>query len=427
MSPNTFQQTVPTGTGPAERRRMRRRAPRVSELRPLLQFAPPRLDRTQARLDKAMDLGDVRRIAQRVTPAGPFDYVDGGANYEDALRRNWAAYRQLELRPQVLRPVGDVDLSVDIMGARADMPIGIAPTGFTRMMHAEGEVGGARAAGRHGIPFALSTMGTTSIEDLAAAAPDTRRWFQLYLWKDRREDCIGLVERAHAAGYDTLLVTVDTATGGLRHRDARNGMTIPPTLTLKTVLDASYRPRWWWDFLTTEPLTFASLTNDTAATPTVIASMFDPTLSLEDLDWIRGHWPGTLVVKGIQTAEDARLVVDHGVDGVYLSNHGGRQLDRAPVPLRELPAIRAAVGPDVPIVLDSGITSGTDVVAAMALGASFTMVGRAYLYGLMAGGERGVDRVLDILRREMQVTMQLLGVRSVAELRAEHVRLDHRG
>lgn len=217
---------------------------------------------------------------------------------------------------------------------------------------------------------------------------------------------------------------MDTATGGLRHRDTRDGMTIPPTLTLKTVLDASYRPRWWFDFLTTEPLTFATLTDGTAATASVIASMFDPTLSLDDLDWIRAQWPGSLVVKGIQTAEDARMVLDHGADAVYLSNHGGRQLDRPPVPLRELPAVRAAVGPDVPIILDSGITSGADIIAALALGADFAMIGRSYLYGLMAGGERGVDRVLEILTREMDVTLQLLGVSSVRDLGPQHVRLD---
>jgi len=291
-------------------------------------------------------------------------------------------------------------------------------------MHSAGERAVARAAAAHGVPFSLSTMGTTSIEDVAAAAPDVRRWFQLYLWKDRRDESLALLERARAGGYDTLLVTVDTATGGLRYRDARNGLTVPSRIDARTVLDASYRPRWWFDFLTTEPLSFATLTQD-AASPGVIASMFDPTLSYDDLAWIRSAWPGNLVVKGIQTADDARQCLDHGVDGIYLSNHGGRQLDRAPVPLRELPDIRSAVGPDVPILLDSGITSGADVLAAMALGADFTLIGRAYLYGLMAGGEDGVSRVvLDILEAEMRVTMQLLGVRSIAELEPSLVKFD---
>lgn len=198
---------------PTDPRRMPRRLPRPAELRPLVRFTAPSRDLTGARLARAADVGDLRRIARRVTPSGPFDYVDGAANGEEGLRRNWAAFRQVELRPQVLRPVPAVDLSVDVLGGRSSLPVGIAPTGFTRMMHTEGEVAGARAAARHGVPFALSTMGTTSIEALAQAAPDTRRWFQLYLWKDRREDCLELVQRARAASYDTLLVTVDTATG----------------------------------------------------------------------------------------------------------------------------------------------------------------------------------------------------------------------
>lgn len=409
-----------------DRYRRRRRFPNPRELAPLLRFSAPSLDRTGARLSKAQDVGDLRKIARRVTPTGPFEYVDGGANYEDGLQRNWAVYQQIELRPQVLRPVDELDLSVEIFEHRTAMPFGIAPTGFTRMMHSEGEVGAARAAGRHGIPFSLSTMGTTSLEDLASAAPTTRRWFQLYLWKGRRDESLGLMERAWAEGYDTLLFTVDTATGGLRHRDARNGMTLPPSLTAKTVLDASYRPRWWWDFLTTDPISFAVLTDRTDATPGVIASLFDPTLRLEDLQWIREAWPGNLVVKGIQTVEDARMVADEGVDGVYLSNHGGRQLDRAPVPLRQLPEIRAALGEQATILIDSGVRSGTDIVAARALGADFVMIGRAYLYGLMAGGERGVDRLLEILEREIRTTMTLLGVRSFAELGPEHVKLDWR-
>ncbi|GMA41757.1 alpha-hydroxy-acid oxidizing enzyme [Mobilicoccus caccae] len=340
------------------------------------------------------------------------------------MRRNLNAFRDLELRPHVLNDVGTLDLSREVFGRRSTLPVGIAPTGFTRMMHTEGEIAGARAAARFGIPYALSTMGTTSIEDVAAAAPDGRRWFQLYLWRDRRELSLALLERARTSGYDALLVTVDTATGGLRHRDVRNGMTIPPQLTARTILDASYRPRWWFDFLTTEPLRFATLTDSASMTSQVIGSMFDPTLSLDDLAWIRQAWPGTLVVKGVQTVDDARRVVDHGVDGIYLSNHGGRQLDRPPVPLRVLPAVREAVGPDPTIVLDSGITNGGDILAALALGADFTMIGRAYLYGLMAGGQAGVERCLEILAREMAVTLQLMGVPSVADLTPDDVVLD---
>ena len=405
---------------------MRRQLPNPRELAPLMRFSKPTLNRTTARLAKAADIADVRRIARRVTPKGPFDYVDGAANSEESMRRNTEAYRNLELRPTVLRDVGEVDLSTEVFGQRSELPVGLAPTGFTRMMHAAGEPAVARAAQSAGVPYTLSTMGTTAIEDLAAQVPDARRWFQLYSWREDRDRARGLVERAQENGYDTLMVTVDTATGGLRYRDHRNGMTIPPQLTARTLVDASYRPRWWFDFLTTEPLRFATLSSSAGDSMDVIMKTFDPTLSWADIEWIREVWSGPLLVKGIQTPSDAQRALDAGCDGVYLSNHGGRQLDRAPVPLAELPGIREVLGPDVPIIVDSGITSGVDVLGALALGADFTMIGRAYLYGLMAGGQRGVERVLDILRAELQVGMQLLGVRSVDELGPQHVRLDHR-
>lgn len=405
---------------------MRRQLPNPRELAPLMRFSKPTLNRTTARLAKAADIADVRRIARRVTPTGPFDYVDGAANSEESMRRNTEAYRNLELRPTVLRDVGEVDLSTEVFGQRSELPVGLAPTGFTRMMHAAGEPAVARAAQSAGVPYTLSTMGTTAIEDLAAQVPDARRWFQLYSWREDRDRARGLVERAQENGYDTLMVTVDTAIGGLRYRDHRNGMTIPPQLTARTLVDASYRPRWWFDFLTTEPLRFATLSSSAGDSMDVIMKTFDPTLSWADIEWIREVWSGPLLVKGIQTPSDAQRALDAGCDGVYLSNHGGRQLDRAPVPLAELPGIREVLGPDVPIIVDSGITSGVDVLGALALGADFTMIGRAYLYGLMAGGQRGVERVLDILRAELQVGMQLLGVRSVDELGPQHVRLDHR-
>lgn len=403
-----------------------RQVPKWSQLRPLMQFKGIDPNRTRARLAAAQDVADLRRIARRRTPKAAFEYVDGAASGEHCLRRNREAFDLVEFQPQVLRNVSDVDLSTEILGGSAAMPVGIAPTGFTRMMHTDGEIGGALAAAEHGVPFTLSTMGTTSIEDLAAQAPASRRWFQLYLWKDRRETALELLSRARSAGYDVLVVTVDTAVGGLRLRDRRNGMTIPPQLSLATVLDASYRPQWWINFLTTEPLRFATLTDSPTTTSTIVGDMFDPSVTFEDLAWIRQHWDGPLVLKGIQSADDARRGLDHGADAVYLSNHGGRQLDRAPVPLRLLPQVRAAVGPGVPLIVDSGIMSGADVLAALALGADFTMVGRAYLYGLMAGGGRGVDRMLQMVRQEMQVTLQLLGLTSVRQLRPEHVRLDWR-
>lgn len=290
------------------------------------------------------------------------------------------------------------------------------------MMNHEGESAVVKVAEQIGIPYALSTMGTTSIEDVAAAAPDARKWFQLYVWKDREagED---LVKRSAAAGYEALMLTVDVPVAGARLRDVRNGFTIPPSLTVKTVLDASMHPAWWANLLTTRPLTFASLSTWDGTVAELLDKLFDPTMTIDDLNWLRSIWDGPLIVKGIQTVADARRVVDAGADAVVLSNHGGRQLDRAPTPLRILPDVRKAIGSDAEIYLDTGIMSGADIVAAIALGADACLVGRAYLYGLMAGGQRGVARAAEILTKEVRRTMALLGVSSVADLNPSHVRL----
>jgi L-lactate dehydrogenase (cytochrome) len=320
----------------------------------------------------------------------------------------------------VLRNVEGTSTVTTVLGSESALPFGLAPTGFTRMMHAEGERAVAAAAERAGIPYALSTMGTTSAADVAEAAPSARKWFQLYLWRDRGLSR-RLVEDAKAAGYEALLVTVDVPVNGNRLRDLRNGMTIPPQLSLRTFLDASYRWEWWFNFLTTEPLSFAfdaegSLTD-------LVTKLYDPTTGFEDLEWLRELWDGPILVKGIQTVADAEAVVDRGADGVILSNHGGRQLDRAPVPLHLLPAVAEAIGERGTVMVDTGIMNGGDVVAAHALGADFALVGRAYLYGLMAGGEAGVDRAIAILAGEAERTLKMLGVTSVDRLTPEHVRL----
>jgi isopentenyl diphosphate isomerase/L-lactate dehydrogenase-like FMN-dependent dehydrogenase len=289
------------------------------------------------------------------------------------------------------------------------------------MMHAEGEVAGASAAAAAGIPFSLSTMGTTSIEDVAAAGGETgRNWFQLYMWKDR-EKSMALVDRAAAAGFDTLLVTVDVPVAGARLRDKRNGFSIPPQLTAGTVINAIPRPEWWINFLTTEPLAFASLSKWSGTVGELLDTMFDPTVTYEDLEWIKNQWPGKLVVKGVQTVADAKRLADLGVDGITLSNHGGRQLDRAPIPFHLLPEVVREVGTDTEVHLDTGIMSGADIVASVALGARFTLIGRAYLYGLMAGGRQGVDRTIEILGEQVTRTMKLLGVNSLEELEPGHV------
>jgi isopentenyl diphosphate isomerase/L-lactate dehydrogenase-like FMN-dependent dehydrogenase len=301
-----------------------------------------------------------------------------------------------------------------------EVTFGIAPTGFTRLMHSEGEEAGAAAAAAAGIPFALSTLGTTSVERVAQAGAGGRHWFQLYMWTDR-DRSMQLVDRAAKAGYDTLLVTVDAPVAGARLRDKRNGFSIPPVLTVRTILNAIPRPGWWFNFLTTEPLQFASLSHWGGTVAELLDTMFDPTVSYEDLRWIKAQWPGKLVVKGVQTVGDAKRLADLGVDAITLSNHGGRQLDRAPVPFHLLPRVAREVGRDVEIHLDTGIMSGADIVAAVALGARFTMIGRAYLYGLMAGGRRGVDRAIEILREQIVRTMKLLGVTCLEELGPAHI------
>lgn len=399
---------------------VKRQFPRPKDLAPLMKFKRFEPNATKRRLDKALTIWDLRTIAKRRTPQAPFDYTDGAAEEELSLARARQAFRNIEFHPNILRDVSQVVTERDVLGAPSAYPLSIAPTGFTRMMHTEGEIAGASAAGEFGIPFTLSTMGTASVEDVAAVEPLGRRWFQLYLWTDR-DASLGLVHRARDAGYDTLVVTVDVPVAGARLRDKRNGMSIPPALTVKTIVNAIPRPEWWINFLTTPPLEFASLNSWGGTVGELIDKMFDPTITFEDLKWIRKEWPGKLVIKGVQSLEDAVALTKYGVDGIVLSNHGGRQLDRAPVPFHLLPQVHKEIGKDVELMIDTGIMSGADVVAAVAMGARSTMVGRAYLYGLMAGGKAGVMRALEILTSEMKRTMQLLGVNHLDELSPKHV------
>jgi L-lactate dehydrogenase (cytochrome)/glycolate oxidase len=402
--------------------KVKRRFPGVKELAGLMRFRKPIFNGRKRRLTRALTIYDLRDIAKRRTPQAPFDYTDGGADSESSLTRARATFERVEFQPRILRDVSVVDTSVVMLGKKTSMPIGIAPTGFTRMMQTEGEYAGATAARDAGIPYTLSTMGTRSIEDVARIAPDGRNWFQLYMWKDR-DRSMALVDRAKAAGFDTLVLTVDVPVAGARLRDVRNGMTIPPSLTSKTILNALPRPAWWLNFLTTDPLKFASLDSWKGTVAELLDSMFDPTVTFEDLKWIRKQWDGNLLVKGIQNIDDAVLAQKAGADAISLSNHGGRQLDRAPVPYLLIPEARKTLGKKFEIHADTGIMHGADVVACIAAGANFTWIGRAYLYGLMAGGKEGVDRSLEILRTQMVRTMKLLGVCSLEELNPSHVKL----
>ena len=404
---------------------VRRQFPKPSELAPLLQFSLPTLRRKKRRLEQAYTIWDLRDIAKRRTPKGPFDYTDGSAESEVSLERARQAFRDLEFIPSILKDVSTADLTRTSLGETFAMPVGIAPTGFTRMMQTQGEIAGARAAEKYGIPFTLSTLGTSTIEDVVAAAPNGRNWFQLYMWKDR-EGSMALVERAKRAGVKNLMLTVDVPAAGQRIRDYRNGLTVPPRLTAGTVINALPRPAWWINFLTTPSIEFASMKNWEGTVGELLDYMFDPTMTWEDLKWIRQQWDGTLTVKGIQNLEDGKKAAEIGADAILLSNHGGRQLDRAPVMLHLLSDIKKEFKKDYEIHIDTGIMHGADVLAAITLGAQYTYVGRAYLYGLMAGGQDGVERALEIMRTQMVRNMKLLGVNSLDELTPKHVRFLNR-
>lgn len=411
---------------------VQRQLPNPAELLELMKFKKPELNGRKRRLDSALTIADLRTIAKRRTPKAAFDYTDGSAEGEISLTRARQAFEDVEFHPGILKPAPDVDTSVDILGGPSALPFGIAPTGFTRLMQTEGEIAGAGAAAAAGIPFTLSTLGTTSIEDVKEASVRSlslskpqgpvppRNWFQLYVMRDR-EISYELTRRAAAAGFDTLHFTVDTPVAGARLRDKRNGFSIPPQLTLGTIINAIPRPWWWFDFLTTPKLEFASLSTTGGTVGELLDAAMDPTISYDDLAVIRDLWPGKIVIKGVQNVEDSVRLKDAGVDGIVLSNHGGRQLDRAPIPFHLLPSVRKAVGDDFTVMIDTGIMNGADIVASVALGADFTLIGRAYLYGLMAGGRQGVDRTIAILRTEIERTMRLLGVASLEELEPGHV------
>jgi L-lactate dehydrogenase (cytochrome) len=399
---------------------VKRQFPNPVQLAKVMKFKAPELNGKKRRLEGALTIYDLKAIAKRRTPRAAFDYTDGSAEGEISISRARQAFEDIEFHPSILRDASTVDTTTTILGGTSAMAFGIAPTGFTRLMHTEGEIAGAGAAAAAGIPFTLSTLGTSSIEDVKATNPAGRNWFQLYVMRDRQIS-YDLVERAAAAGFDTLMFTVDTPVAGARLRDKRNGFSIPPQLTAGTILNAIPRPWWWFDFLTTPPLEFASLVSTGGTVGELLDSAMDPSINYADLQIIRDMWPGKIVIKGVQNLEDSKRLADLGVDGILLSNHGGRQLDRAPIPFHLLPNVVREVGSDVEVMVDTGIMNGADIVACMALGAKFTLIGRAYLYGLMAGGREGVDRAIEILSDQIVRTMKLLEVTSIEELEPKHV------
>jgi len=407
----------------------------VDTLRSVMHFRRLELDPVARRLATAASVGDLRRIARRRLPRGVFDYIDGGAEDERALRNNSERIAALEFRPRVMRSVATIDPSTTLLGRPLPFPLVLAPTGFTRIADPQGELAVARAAERAGLPYALSTLATRSIEEVAAVSAG-RRWFQVYAWRDRglvRD----MVERCAASGYEALVLTVDTAVLGRRERDVRRGFELPPKLGLGTLLDGALHPAWTWAFARAEPIVFANVATagprgddasdapadgrDAVTLATYVNAQFDPALSWDDVEWFRSIWDGPIVVKGIQCVADAVLAAERGVDAIALSNHGGRQLDAAPAPIDLVAPVVDAVGGRTEVICDGGIRRGSDIVKAVALGATACMAGRAYLYGLGAAGERGVDHVLDLLLADVRRTMALVGAASVADLTPELV------
>ena len=400
----------------------------IDTLRSVVRLRALELDPVVRRLARAASVADLRRLARRRLPRGVFDYIDGAAEDERSLDRNSSSFSRLGFRPRVLRDVAEVDPSTTVLGRTIPYPLVLSPTGFGRIADSEGELAVARAAARAAVPFSLSTLATRSLDEVAAVS-DGPKWFQVYVWKDR-DMVVEMLERAARLDYEAIIITVDTAAWGRRERDIRRGFTLPPKIGLETFVDGALHPSWTLDFLRADPITFPVIADATAASrggrpsdggdPITLAEFmdeqFDRSLTWEDLTWFRDHWDGPIVVKGIQTVEDAVLAADHGIDAVALSNHGGRQLDDAPAPIELVGPVADAVGDRIEIYCDGGVRRGSDVVKAVALGATAAMTGRSYFYALGAGGERGVDHVLDLFEEGIRRTMALGGCRTVAEI-----------
>ena len=376
---------------------------------------------------RALNIGDLREIARRRVPGFVFEYVEGGAEDEVTLRGNREAFERLRFVPPTLVATAGRHLRTSILGRPADAPLIVAPTGLNGLMYPDGDVTLARVAAKFGIPYTLSTVSTTRLEDVARRAGG-RLWMQLYVLKERAI-ARDIMQRAGAAGYEALVFTSDANVFGNREWDQR-GFRSPGQLTLRAQLDALRHPRWLWDLLVRYGMprfrNLEAFLPPSAASPmgasTVIPQLFDATICWDDIGWIREFWRGKLIIKGVLTVADAERAAALGVDGIVLSNHGGRQLDSCVAPIEVLPEIVAAAGARLAVIIDSGFRRGTEVVKALALGAQAVMVGRAALYGLIAGGEPGVDRALAVLEREIERVLGQLGCNSIADLRPELLR-----
>ncbi len=390
---------------------------KLSEIRDLVHISRPAAPYGDRRLARCYSIGDLARLARRRLPEAALGYLEGGGEDEYTLRRNRDAFDSLELVPRVLNDVSRVDTSTLIMGVPVPLPIALAPVGAPRLIHHEGELAVARAASRARLPYGISTLATFPLEEIAHES-DGILWFQLYVWGDRGV-AKELIEKAKGLGYQALLVSVDVTVRSKRERELRAGLTLPtPHLTIPTVLEGATHPYWWWHFLTSEPPSFPNVSRPglEPGRQETLSQMFDGTVSWDDLDWIMSAWDGPIALKGVLSADDARHAADLGVDAVIVSNHGGRQLDHVPPAIDVLPRIVDEVGDRVEVLLDSGIRRGTDIVAALALGASGVLIGRAYLYGLGAAGEAGVRHAIDILREEIRTAMALCGAAKLTDL-----------
>ena len=404
---------------------MKRQLPRWKNIKLLLGWSMPKFPLPDRKLKNVVNLAEMRNLAKKRVPKAVFDYVDGGANDELAYARSQEIYSRVEFKARVLRDVSKIDLTCDVIGQRSALPIIFAPTGYTRMMHYQGELMVAKICQENNLIYNLSTMGTTSSEEIGNHVPGVRRWFQLYLWRDR-DQSLKFIEEAKEAGFEGLMLTVDTAVGGIKWRDMRNGLTVPPKIGFKTFFDMALKPKWWFNLLTTAPLEFATFRNFNKPLSEIAATVFDPAVTFEDVKWLRSVWQGKLIIKGIQTVADAAELKKIGVDAIVLSNHGGRQLDRSVVPLELLPQVRTEIGikgSGPQIYIDGAIMSGADVLAAVALGADAVLIGRAYLYGAMAAGQSGVEKVVEMFRFEMETAMKLMGAKNLSELTPDFVNI----